>query len=83
MILISHSRLVCPFWVSDGWQQGVWTCVHLQLSVLLELWVVHFFSMGRLGGIQLAALMNSTCMEHIVHLSGNMCVHFCCVYTSQ
>lgn len=61
----------------------MWSHVRLQLGVLLELWVVRFFAMCRLGSIQLAALMNSICMEHIVHVSGNMCVHFCCVYTSQ
>lgn len=61
----------------------MWTRVHLQLSVLLELWVVRFFSMCRLGSIQLEAIMNSTWIEHIVRLSGNMCVHFCCVHASQ
>lgn len=85
MILISHNGLVSPFWMSYEWEKGVWTCVcaRLQRGVLLEPWVAHFFSMCHLGSIQPAALMNSTCMEHIVHLSGNMCVHFCCVYTSQ
>lgn len=61
----------------------MWARVHLQPGVPLELWVVRFFSMCCLGSIQLEALMSSTWIEHILHLSGNMCVHFCCVYASR